>query len=127
MAEVKWTPQALDDLEAICLFIARDAPPVAAVFAQRAFDVTDRLANFPESGRIVPEMNDPNFREILGNYRLIYRLRSGDVQIVTIHHGARQLNPAELEGGASKRCSRQAARNVGGARQVVFARLAAER
>ena len=66
-----------------------------------AFDVTDRLANFPESGRIVPEMNDPNFREIiLGNYRLIYRLRSGDVQIVTVHHGARQLNPAELESGA---------------------------
>jgi plasmid stabilization system protein ParE len=101
MAEVKWTPQALDDLEAICLFIARDAPPVAAVFAQRAFNATDRLATFPESGRTVPEMNDPNFREIiLGNYRLIYRLRSGDVQILTVHHGARRLNLAELESGA---------------------------
>ena len=100
MAEVRWTPQAVDDLEAICLFIARDAPPVAAVFAQRAFDATDRLADFPESGRIVPEMNDPNFREIfLGSYRLIYRLRSGDVHIVTVHHGARKLNPAELESG----------------------------
>ncbi|MER3424041.1 MAG: type II toxin-antitoxin system RelE/ParE family toxin [Nitrospiraceae bacterium] len=88
---MKWTPQALDDLEAICLFIARDAPPVAA----------DRLVAFPESGRIVPETNDPNFREvILGNYRLIYRLRSGDVQILTVHHGARKLNPAELESGA---------------------------
>ena len=54
-----------DDLQAICLFIARDAPPVAAV-----------------------------------NYRLIYRLRSGDVQIVTVHHGARELNRAELESGA---------------------------
>ena len=52
----------------------------------------DRLADFPESGRIVPEMNDPNFREIIpGNYRLIYRLRSGDVQIITVHHGAREL------------------------------------
>jgi len=101
MAEVRWTPQALDDLEAICLFIARDAPSVAAVFAQRAFDATERLADFPESGRIVPEMNDPNFREIfLSNYRLIYRLRSGDVQIVTVHHGARELNTAELESGA---------------------------
>ena len=46
MAEVKWTPQALDDLEAICLFIARDAPQVAAVFAQGAFRATDRLADF---------------------------------------------------------------------------------
>jgi toxin ParE1/3/4 len=74
------------------------------VFAQKAFDATDRLADFPESGRIVPEMNDPNFREIiLSNYRLIYRLRSGDVQIVTVHHGARKLDPADLESGASKR------------------------
>ena len=71
MAEVRWTLQALDDLEVICLFIARDAPPVAAVFAQRAFDATDRLAEFPRSGRTVPELNNPDFREIiLGNYRL---------------------------------------------------------
>ena len=56
MAQVRWTPQAVDDLEAICIFIARDAPSIAAVFAQRAFDITDRLANFPESGRIVPEI-----------------------------------------------------------------------
>ena len=97
MAQVSWTPQAVDDLEAICLFIARDAPSVAAVFAQRAFDVTDRLASFPESGRIVPEINNRNVREIiLGNYRLIYRIRSGDVQILTVHHGARQLSPKEL-------------------------------
>ena len=98
MAQVRWTPQAVDDLEAICLFIARDAPSVAAVFAQRAFDVADRLVRFPESGRIVPEINNPSFREIiLGNYRLIYRIRSGDVQILTVHHGARQLSAKELE------------------------------
>ena len=50
MAEVRWTPQALGDLEAICLFIARDAPPVAAVFGQRAFDATDRFALFQSQG-----------------------------------------------------------------------------
>ena len=101
MAEVRWTPQAIDDVEAICLFIARDAPSVAALFAQRAFDATDRLAAFPESGRIVPELNNPIFRElILGKYRLIYRIRSGDVQILTVHHGARELRVKELEEGA---------------------------
>jgi plasmid stabilization system protein ParE len=74
---------------------------VAAVFAQRAFDATDRLADFPESGRIVPEINDPSLREIvLGKYRLIYRIRSGDVQILTVHHGARQLRVKELEDDA---------------------------
>ena len=94
MAEVRWTLQAVDDLEAICIFIARDAPPVAAVFAQAAFDATDRLAEFPRSGRTVPELSNPDLREIiLGNYRLIYRIRSGDVQILTVHHAARPINP----------------------------------
>jgi plasmid stabilization system protein ParE len=100
MAEVRWTPQALDDLEAVCLFIARDAPSVADVFAQRAFDATERLAEFPESGRIVSEMNDPQLREIMfGNYRLIYRLRSSDVEILTVHHGARLINPNRIPSG----------------------------
>jgi plasmid stabilization system protein ParE len=58
------------------------------------------LAEFPDSGRIVPEMNDPDFREIfLAKYRLVCRLRSGDVQILTAHHGARELSPVKLEGG----------------------------
>ena len=100
MAQVKWTPQALDDLEAICLFIARDAPQIAAVFADRAFRVTDRLASFPRSGRVVPEMNLVDIREIiLGNYRLIYRIRKNEVQVITVHHGARLLDVGKIEGG----------------------------
>jgi addiction module RelE/StbE family toxin len=101
MAQVEWTPQALDDLDAICLFIARDAPQVAAVFADRAFRATDRLANYPRSGRIVPELAVENMREIiLGNYRLIYRIRQDQVQVVTVHHGARRLDLGKIEGAA---------------------------
>ena len=101
MAQVKWTPQALDDLEAICLFIARDAPQIGAVFADRAFRATDRLADYPRSGRIVPEVDIENIREIiLGNYRLIYRIREDQVQVVTVHHGARLLDVGKIEGGA---------------------------
>ena len=101
MAQVRWTLQALDDLEAICMFIARDAPGVAAVFAQKAFDTAERLANFPRSGRTVSELANLDFpsglREIiLGNYRLIYRIRSGDVQILTVHHAARLLDTAQF-------------------------------
>ena len=101
MAQVRWTPQALDDLEAICLFIARDAPQVAAVFADRAFRATDRLADHPRLGRIVPELEIETIREIiLGNYRIIYRIREEQVQVVTVHHGARLLDVGKIEGGA---------------------------
>lgn len=62
MAAVTWTAQALDDLEAVCLFLARDAPHIANVFAARAFDATDRLAEFPFSGRVVPEVGRQEVR-----------------------------------------------------------------
>jgi plasmid stabilization system protein ParE len=56
MARVSWTPQAADDLEAICLFIARDAPQIAATFAGRILAATERLEPHPHSGRVVPEL-----------------------------------------------------------------------
>ena len=101
MAQVKWTPQALEDLEAICLFIVRDAPQIGGVFADDAFRATDRLAELPRSGRIVPELEIENIREIiLGNYRLIYRVREDQVQILTVHHGARLLDIGKIEDDA---------------------------
>jgi plasmid stabilization system protein ParE len=100
MAQVKWTVQALDDLEAICLFIARDAPHIATVFADRAFRATDRLVQHPRLGRIVPELKIEPIREIIfGNYRIIYRIQEGEVQILTVHHGAQLLDVGKIAGG----------------------------
>ncbi len=97
MAEVRWTPQAVDDLEAVFLFIARDSPQLAAAFADRVLHATDQLASFPRSGRIVPELGIANIREILvGSYRVIYRVRQDDVQLLTVHHGARLLDVTKL-------------------------------
>jgi toxin ParE1/3/4 len=98
VARVGWTPQSLADLEAICLFIARDAPEMARVFADRAFRATDRLTDHPGLGRIVPELSQAHLREVLlGNYRIIYRLRDDVVQVLTVHHGARLLDVGVLE------------------------------
>jgi addiction module RelE/StbE family toxin len=99
MAQVSWTPQALDDLEVICLFIARDVPQVAAMFADQAVEATDHLANYPRLGRVVPELGIDNIREIiLGSYRLIYRIRQDEVQVLTVHHGARLLDTGKILG-----------------------------
>jgi plasmid stabilization system protein ParE len=48
MVKVTWTDQALDDLDSICLFIARDSLQYAKLFAIRAFEATDRLELFPK-------------------------------------------------------------------------------
>jgi len=56
-----------------------------------------RLEDFPQSGRIVPEKNDPQIREIiLGNYRIVYRVRGTIVELLTIHYSARLLDMGDL-------------------------------
>ena len=70
-----WTHQALADLTAIRAFINQDSPHYASVIIARLIAATDRLAPFPESGRIVPEFADPSIREVvLKPYRIVYRL-----------------------------------------------------
>ena len=92
MAEIRWTLQALDDVEAIAIFIARDSTRYAQLFANKVFDAVKRIEIFPESGRVVPEINQQNIREILlGNYRIIYRIKSDLAEILTVYHSARLL------------------------------------
>jgi len=56
-----------------------------------------RLANFPNSGRVVPEIKDPGVREILlGSYRIVYRVKGDLVELLTVYHGARLLDPSRL-------------------------------
>ena len=98
MVEVRWTPQAVDDLESITSFIAKDSPYYARLFAIDALGAVDRLPKFPRSGRVVPELKNPVIREILlGNYRIVYRLREELAEILTVYHGAKLLNPGKLK------------------------------
>ena len=93
MAKIKWTEQALGDVEAIASYIARDSSYYAKMHVQRIFESVRRLEKFPESGRIVPEINKAEIREvILGNYRIIYRYRKNTVEIITVYHSAKLLN-----------------------------------
>ncbi|MEN6627695.1 MAG: type II toxin-antitoxin system RelE/ParE family toxin [Candidatus Sumerlaeia bacterium] len=98
MAEVRWTPQAADDLQSIIEFAAHDSPAYARLLAIDIFEAIEQLATFPRSGRMVPEIQSPEIRELLlGNYRMIYRAKPEVVEILTIYHGARLLNPKRLQ------------------------------
>lgn len=98
MVEVKWTLQASEDLDSIALFIAKDSPQYARLFVTDVFQAVERLGKYPQSGRIFPELNDPALREvILGNYRLVYRFNAKLIELLTVYHGARLLDPTTLE------------------------------
>ena len=71
MAAVRWTQRARDDLRDIHDFIARDSPRAAEALVERLLTATERLAAFPESGRVVPEFPALGYREIIvSSYRV---------------------------------------------------------
>ena len=97
MAEVRWARQASADLEAIAEFIALDSFHYASLFAVDVIAVVERLAVFPLSGRMVPELNEPTIREaVMGNYRIVYRTKPELIEILTVYHGARLMDPSRL-------------------------------
>jgi len=68
MVEIRWTLQTANDLESITVFIAKDSESYAQVFAIDVLQAVNRLIDFPKSGRMVPEADNPIIREIiLGN------------------------------------------------------------
>ena len=96
MTRVVWTLRAVENIEAIRGYIARSSPRYAALHAERLFAAADRLRQFPESGRIVPELQRSDVREIIvGSYRIVYLLGLDAVHILTVFHGARLFPLAE--------------------------------
>lgn len=95
MRETFWTVQAQPDLAALHAFISQDSARYADVTVRQLIVAVDQIVMFPESGRAVPEFDDPAVREIVRRtYRVVYRLVGSEhVHILTIHHGARQLPP----------------------------------
>jgi addiction module RelE/StbE family toxin len=98
MVEVRWTDQALSDIENIAEFISKDSFKYAEIQVQRFFSKVDVLISHPHSGRIVPETNNKLIRELIqGNYRIIYKIISvNQIDILTVHNSRKLLinNPA---------------------------------
>lgn len=87
-----WSPTARFDLKDIAAFIAEDSVSAAERFVRSLFQTVERLADFPESGRIVPEFGDPAIREVIRKpCRIVYRVdtRKHIVEIARVWHAAR--------------------------------------
>jgi toxin ParE1/3/4 len=90
---IAWSRRAAQDLENIAEFIAADSPAYAAAVVRKILDRSRHLAQFPHSGRKVPEFDDENIRElVVYSYRVIYRLHSEQILISAIVHGKRILH-----------------------------------
>ena len=94
MAELIWSDDAISDLEGIYDYIARDSPLYARHQVERISTSIERLLQFPDSGRHLPELQNLPHREVIvDNYRVIYRYdpESYEIMVVAIVHGRRLL------------------------------------
>jgi len=96
--EVKWSPEAIEDLESIAEFIARDSEYYARAVVTEILLVSRNIGDFPLIGRVVPEIGDKDIRErFIYSYRLVYRVEPEQIFIVAVIHGKRLLeNVPEL-------------------------------
>jgi toxin ParE1/3/4 len=90
--KVIWTPRASRELRSIHEHISKDSVVYANRTAARIIDRLDQIAEFPYSGREVPELGVRNVREVIEPpYRIIYRLKGEGLHVVAIIHSSRKL------------------------------------
>lgn len=92
MGRINWTIQAVNDIKNIFEFISSDSKYYAKRQISKIRLRTEILREFEKIGRIVPEFNDPEIRELIeGKYRIVYKIvKPKQVDILTIHHSFKE-------------------------------------
>lgn len=87
--KVHWTDTAEGHLDAIYAYIAQDSPEYAKRMVDRLTRRSQQIADFPFSGRRVPEYDIDQIREVIeGPYRIIYHIKPDQIDVLAVIHGA---------------------------------------
>ena len=93
MIRVHWTENAIKHLLDVYEYISENSP----IYARRTVDKltrrSEQIGDFPKSGRKVPEYDDKDIREVIEKpYRIIYRIKPDQIDILAVVHSARFLS-----------------------------------
>ena len=92
---VIWSEPAKEDLKKIFDYIAVDSKYYAIKVSQEFVEKSEQLEKLPMIGRIVPELENTNIRElIIYSYRLIYEITPKRIEILAIIHGKQDFSKA---------------------------------
>ncbi len=90
--KIIWTDDGIKSFEDIIQYITNDSTYYASELAKKILSSIEKLPEFPYMGRIVPEYNNPDIREIIyHNYRIVYKISANAVYLLLVIHGSRQL------------------------------------
>ncbi len=88
--KVRWSPEAVEDIESIAEYISRDSEYYARTTISKIIDFSQSVVKFPQIGRIVPEFKDKQIRErLIYSYRLVYKVERTYILIVAVIHDKR--------------------------------------
>ena len=89
---VQWTENAIGHLVNIYEYIAINSPTYGRRMVDRITRRSEQIAEQPHSGRKVPEYDAGDIRELIEKpYRIIYRIKPNQIDVVAVIHGARLL------------------------------------
>lgn len=95
--QLRWTDRARRDLLAIGRYIARDNLSTARRWVERLRERARQAAATPLAGRVVPELQRDDIREVfLRNYRIVYRVRENAIDVLTVFEGHRLFKAENL-------------------------------
>ncbi|MGB0561769.1 MAG: type II toxin-antitoxin system RelE/ParE family toxin [Spirulinaceae cyanobacterium] len=90
---VVWTDKAVEQLTAIHSYHAQISPEYATRLVDLITKRSRQIAAFPKSGRMLPEINLEQIREVVeAHYRIIYYIGADRVDILAVVHGAQNLS-----------------------------------
>ncbi|OGV98084.1 MAG: plasmid stabilization protein [Nitrospinae bacterium RIFCSPLOWO2_02_FULL_39_110] len=90
--KVHWTDTAEGHLDTIYAYIEKDSPEYALRVVDRLTSRSQQIADFPLSGRKVPEYEMEQIREVIeGSYRIIYHIKSNQIDVLAVIHGSQDI------------------------------------
>lgn len=94
---VIWSTPARNDLKQIFEYIAQDSTFYARKVVKNIVEKSMTIKDFPKRGRVVPEINEPDIREIfIYSYRLMYQITPKNIYILGVIHGKRDFSPDDI-------------------------------
>ena len=95
--KVAWSYVALGNLIEANKYISSENPEAARKVVNDIYDTANKIKEFPEKGRIVPEIRRKNVREVFCfEYRVIYRIESRRIFILTVRHMKQRLKKKDI-------------------------------
>ncbi|MBL8957427.1 MAG: type II toxin-antitoxin system RelE/ParE family toxin [Myxococcaceae bacterium] len=95
--KLRWAPRALRDLDEIWAYIAHDNPVAATRWVERLHARVAKAARMPNTGRVVPEFEIYDVREVvMKGYRILYAVRPKNVLVLTVFEGHKRAPPLKL-------------------------------